>query len=227
MFREADSWIGEAERFRDARILQVRSEEAAVPSLPQSACVLIHALPLGRLGGMLNLKSQSGKLEEVRPPGSSGWNQGWNADGYALTYTADGKYTRSYSQWFRFGGVEGYDSYIVGVRPTGTGQSLKFLFAAEVMQEVRDFVSQAVAAMSAHFDLEPPYVVMISFLGIAGTHILTARNSSQEILRDSLLLPPVVCEEEMANYDELLTPLFDILYQTAGFSGAPLKITAP
>lgn len=230
MFREADAWIEEAEAFREQRIQAVLAVPLPIPTLKCDSSVFVHVLPLGRLDRLISLKNHLEHLRTaLRPLGEdySGYSFRFNADGYLIQHDSGNNQILAYSQWFRFGGVEGYDSWVVGSREAGAGQQLPSLFANEIVKDVRAYLPRALAAMNG-LGIEPPHVVMISLLGITGSRILYGRHGelSEPITRDSILLPPIVLEDENSNVLDQIGPLFDIIYQAGGLTGAPAQPAA-
>lgn len=222
MFREADSWVSAAEDFRDQRFVGVRGNEPVVPFLNRDASLFAHLLPLGRLRQLVNLGNHEARLRTDLPPLGSytGWSWHFNAEGFLVYYQNGAGHIQSYSQWFRFGGVEGYDSYVVAQRAASTGQQIKQFFAQDVVKDLLIWLPKALAAVSG-LGIEPPYVLMLSLFGLQQARILLARGFSDPIVSDRLLLPPVLIEDESVDVKDLLSPLFDIIWQTAGLPAAP------
>jgi hypothetical protein len=225
MFREADAWVKEAEAFRQLRIQAVLVTPLAIPTLKRESSVFVHVLPLGRLDRLIRLKNHLEYLRTaLRPLGEdySGYSSRFNADGYLIHHDSGNNQILAYSQWFRFGGVEGYDSWVVDSREIAAGQQFRSLFANDIVKDLRAYLPRALAAMNG-LGIEPPYVVMISLLGITDSRILYGRHGllSEPITRDAILLPPIILEDETSAVLELIDPLFDIIYQAGGLTGVP------
>jgi hypothetical protein len=220
MFREAESWSEAADAFRNARLKRVRTGRF-YPSVENSApAAFVHVLPLGRLSQLIDLAGPEAALRtSIRPLGRADHSTGFNADGFWLYYRSPDGTIQNYSLFFRFGGVEGYDSTIVQADDPSQSSPLKRLFAQELHRDTTRFVADAVKAMTSVLDIPAPYVVMLSILGISGTRLLLnpdrSGQTSDPIYANDLILPPVIIEEERENYTDILRPVFDVIWQAA------------
>ena len=158
---------------------------------------------------------------------SSGYSNRFNADGFQLFYQGAGSVIQSYTQWFRSGGVEGYDGKISGSRNFGAKDDIKLLYASEVCINVRSYVREAAKVIYDVFELDPPYIALVSLVGVGGTRIVIndSLRFGDEIIPVTLLLPPLIIENLGADIDALLQPILDVLWQSAGYSGELKRTT--
>ena len=226
MFQEAESWIEDAESFRRARIAVV-VEDRDSRRLQPGSCVFIHVLPLGRLKRLMDLSEIGSVLgQQVPPPWHQGWSNRFNADGHLTYTTLHDQHVGMYSQWFRFGGAEGFATGITGERDVGGGRPMPLLWADALVKVVIEYAQAAIDACTGLLQSDPPFGVFVSVLGVAGARIVNPRNGavrSEAIGPDSLYLPPVVVEHSGTNVATLLEPVFDVLWQSAGYARHPRR----
>lgn len=224
MFLETQSWVGQAEAFRDQRVERV-VRGAVIPSLNLGSSLFIHVLPLGRLEALLDLASRESQLRvQLPPPSSSGYSHRFNADGFLTYTTPNGVQVDSYTQWFRFGGVEGYDSGIVQSFDAGTGRTVRQFWAQHVCDTIRDWTEHAIEAIRNELETDPPYVVLISLCGLAGATIAIEGGrflGRHEITESPLRLPPLLVETSDSDIAGSLAPLLDVVWQAGGYPRAP------
>jgi len=127
MFLESASWVAQCDDLRRTRLNGLRS----FPGLDMTSVCLVHVLPLGRLDSIVDLRTPESILRTALPPlRQYGWSSRFNADGFLL-YTGDGTTVRSYTQWLRCGGAEGFSSSFVSRYDGGAG-SVLLLYGREL-----------------------------------------------------------------------------------------------
>lgn len=205
MFNEQQSWREEVESFRRSRLATVVGEAGTL--FDHESTTLIHVLPLCRLGELIDLKDKEEALRtQVPPPSHSGWNNRYNVDGF-MTYTLLGKnpiYT--YTQWFRFGGIEGFSSRFVRTR-----DDERLFYAGSLVDSIDKFVPSALQALSEVFDHSPPYAVTVSIVGAWQSRLadLNFYDEPELVDRNEIRLGPAIFERipDAATYAEVMTPL--------------------
>jgi hypothetical protein len=223
MFSEHDLWSEQAERFRAKRITRV--DTAPVKQwLDTRSPFFFHVLPLGRLDTMLDL---GGRYQELLPflfpPGYSGANGRFNADGL-MGYRQTDKFISGYTQLFRFGGFEGFDSENVRAGRYGFDDGQGYLSADHILQSAMAWFPKAVEFLATRMDVVAPYGLGVALKGIRGSEILSRDGWSEgsPIDVDELLLPLVVVNEpDTDTVRDALWPLFDVVWQSAGYAKAP------
>ena len=75
------------------------------------------------------------------------------------------------------------------------------------------------ANVQQELGLEPPIILMLSFLGVRGYRIAfgTFRDTRPAIDRDTVILPDVLMEDFSADPADVLRPVFDGVWQAAGW----------
>jgi hypothetical protein len=221
MFLESQSWTDEAQEFRRKRLDLIQSLQAH-PMIDVTNFVLLEILPLGRLNEMIDLRAHAEAMRMIKPPGASGWDHRFNADGFTTYARNAERAIRSYVQWFRFGGMEVYWSGVVRPGTSGKGK----LFAAGAVGEVlTNYVKMGTESLQGILGRDLPYVILFSLHGVRGASIPEPYGffDEHQIERDDMVLPPVTLEEQPQNLDEVLLPILDVLWQSAGFGGAPRR----
>jgi hypothetical protein len=225
MFLDAASWIHQAEAFRDVRLKRVRSE-GVIPLLTTGSALFVHVLPLGRLDGLMSFANNWQQLQTLLgPPDGSGYSHRFNADGF-LTFRHDHKnHVTAYTQWLRFGGVEGFLSEIVMNRDLGGNQPATLFFAQHTCDVALRFANDAIRAMQSALQIDPPFVVMLALFGLRDSYVHTQDmwlSDRTKIGVDSLLLPAITVND-VTQVAEAVQPLVDIVWQTGGLPSAPTK----
>lgn len=81
-----------------------------------------------------------------------------------------------------------------------------------------------------HFFVPGPYYLFIRFLSVGNLRLdpnellacgYEAKGKNKPLIRDELIFPPFKLEHSQVNLNEVLAPIFDILWNTFGFKSAP------
>lgn len=217
MFLEPRSWIGEANEFRRTRIASVLAGEVLSP-LRKEYAYFVHLLPLGRLDLMIDPVALMDRLDGLGPfDHQSGWSPRPNADGL-FVYNTIGQEIYSYTQWFRFGGVEGFTSGIGEVRNTN-----KIIWGDGLTEATRIFVQGAIERMRDVLALEPPIAIGLTLLGVIEGYLLRTYPSlqSRTFDRNRIDVPFVILEDVNADPKPVLQHALDVIWQAGGYGGAP------
>ncbi|MBA3559654.1 MAG: ATP-binding protein [Gemmatimonadaceae bacterium] len=226
MFNEQGQWSQAAELFREKRLARVGSGSVG-ELLDTHSPLFFHILPLGRLDGAISL---SGRYEELLrhlyPPGISGANGRYNVDGI-MGFHQRSQLISAYTQLFRFGGLEGYDTE--NVRPLSNSfdaDGTKFE-AHHMLRSAIDWFPKGVEFLSNRLDVVPPYALGVAVKGVRGSIIPVKHGWDQgaAIDVDDIVLPLTVIHETNADtVRDAVWSLFDVVWQSAGLSVAPRKV---
>jgi hypothetical protein len=120
-----------------------------------------------------------------------------------------------YAQLFRSGAIETVDGFTLTV----TEQSIPSVAYEEELIRATDSYLKLFLQLA----VEPPIAVMLSMIGVKGFTLATGQPYSLRrrvplIDRDVLLLPETVLEDLGQKPASLLRPLFDTVWQSAGFT---------
>jgi hypothetical protein len=138
----------------------------------------------------------------------------YNFDGL-LTFNDEGELITH--EWLRSGGVEAVTTSFrgkYGERPT----FMAYPFASALVE----FTSQAIQAMTDLMDLEPPFGVLVSLLGTAGSFIHLNQeiwSGSPRFANTDLLFPGIVIDDPSSDMSIQLRPVLDMIWQSAGLEG--------
>jgi hypothetical protein len=222
MFLETSTWSDEAEQFRAERSEKVRKRGLINVNLTSS--VFIHVLPLGRLNARIDLKQYEEKLRSLlSPPTNKGWGHRWDVDGFMTSTLGKNNLLDTYTQWFRFGGVEGYSAdYLRNWE--GNGKTVPIFQARQLTIMLERYVPEAVTAMREIFDHQAPYAVGVSVHNVRGSYIVVKENRLGEPIDQNDIVPPlvVVDESDPVNVRTALRPIVDTLWQSGGFAEEPV-----
>jgi len=75
--------------------------------------------------------------------------------------------------------------------------------------------------------IEPPFFIMVSFLGVKGYKIVFQKSEhyiaefTNEIDRMNLIIPEVIVENFDVNLSEVMKPIFDTIWNAAGYIASP------
>lgn len=160
----------------------------------------------------------------------------FNIDGFVrasrLEYVATTDF--GYTQVFRNGIVEAVDTSLLMINAWNRSQ-----FNSQVDPKAFDserYERKIVVALKRYLELQqflgsnPPFFVMLSFLGVKGYKIALRRpihsnnyitEYTSEIDRSNLIIPDMMLEDFDVNVASALRPVFDTVWNAAGFDGSP------
>lgn len=200
--------------FRYDRISKVIADEtpALLISGPK---IIFHLLPIASLDPVTQIDISSIKQRSVPAPmGTTSWNYRYNFDGF-LHYSSSnqGGATYAYLQVFRSGAIESV--YVLSENPQKIIQSQWY-------EEQLILALQQYLATEMDWGFNPPFFIMLSLIGVKGYEVSEKRINlfpltSYGIDRDILLLPEVLVEEYAVKAADILRPLFDAIWQSAGW----------
>jgi hypothetical protein len=203
-------------RFRDDRLARIVAGETPLP-MPHGAKMVLHILPIASFSGSsaVDVVSVYHNLVLLPPMSTDRWDSRMNLDG-CVTYwqpPQEDSYL-SYAQIFRSGVIEATDGFAL----TGGQNSIPpATYEEEVIKATGHYMK-----LVSKLGVQPPIVVMLAMLGVKGFTLATGprvqfRGRPPIIDRDMLLLPEVVVEDLAAQPAAVLRPIFDALWQAAGY----------
>lgn len=207
--------------FRNERVTTIIGGEMPVLMRPEAKIVL-HTIPYSAFDrpDPIDLAEAYGRRHELRMIGDTTRNSRHNLDGFVIYggRSGDGSGYEAYSQVFRNGIIEAVNSYILEGNKghvTGPTPIPSHFYEDEIIAALR-----ATLSLLNSIGVEPPVAIMLSLLGVKGlTMAMDAHSifSQPGIDRDVLLLPEVVMEEFDQTAEEILRPIFEGVWQAAGF----------
>lgn len=206
-------------RFRAERLGLITTGEGQEPIARGVPIAVLHLVPWNAFVPTHTYDIQASlrriSPRNLAPVGALGYDERFNFDGY-LTYrrTLDGKQV-DYCQLFRNGAIEAVRAGWVTEHYGRKGIPSTSLAEGLIAALGRYFqVQQA-------FEVQPPVWVMLSLLRCRGLVLwvsLTDSPDEHTIDRDELIMPEVQVDDLNADPSAVLRPVFDILWQAAGFS---------
>jgi hypothetical protein len=211
-------------RFRDERVARIVADETPVVLPPDHVRVVLHVVPVAALDPTARLDITHlirAPQHCPRPLGSNGWHHRHNLDGF-LTYQTFDKIDEgiSYVQLFRSGAIEAVEG---GTCPRPTPQSILFRFGhyEEVLIDGLNGYLKVLQELGS----TPPAFVLLTVLGVKGYVLTTDRGDGwrcpHRIDRDALFLPDVLVDDFPQPADVILRPVFDSVWQAAGWARSP------
>ena len=201
--------------FRTDRIARIHSRETPVP-LDPGGCMAVHALPLGSFMATtaVDIAVYESSSIYLPPLGASGFDRRINLDGVVNFSGAHDSSSRAYTQVFRSGVVES-----VAVLRTHDDRMLLPSVAYE--QDVVKFLTSFLR-FAGEFEIEPPYYVFLSLVGVRGCEFAVRAGTVwpddvNQLREDMLILPEVVVQDRDEKPDQLLRPVFDMVWNAFGF----------
>jgi hypothetical protein len=214
-FLQSDGLRARVREFRAERLGRIGAGEFPVTMIEGPRTVL-HILPVASLaeGPLLDPRRFRDQNEFLMPLHSRGWDPHFNFDGFVVAHTVGGGEYSSYVQVFRNGAVEAVESAMMD-KDDGRRLIPSQLYEEEILNGLDRYLK-----LLSKVEIQPPYVVMLSLLGIRGFVMGTSRRPMFRracIDRDDLVLPDRVLLDVSEPLDRFMQPLFDSVWQSFGF----------
>ncbi|MGK0182002.1 MAG: hypothetical protein ACI9YB_001296 [Halioglobus sp.] len=203
------------ESFHAERINKIRNGHTPIDTKPSRPKVALHLIPLSAfklpkpLVDVNELQEKETLLQTFDQRTAS---SRYNIDGY-VQYSSDGPRS-SYTQFFRNGIIE-----TVGEYPF----DIKCVRIKEVQDNIiRSFKNYLSAYIK--LNISPPYLLYVALLVVDGftfytgdQKILDGSNTTNTIDRQAVVLPDILIEDYQPNFEQTFKPLFDALWNAAGW----------
>jgi len=208
--------------FRMERLSAIVAGETPVP-LNDGAKIVLHIVPFGAFDPAVRIDvtslsdDQLDLLTPIYTPRLE-YIRRYNFDGF-LTYAEfqDPPSTHSYLQIFRNGMIEAAEAVFLN------NERDKSLLISPFERELLDATSRFLQ-LQKHLGVEPPLLVMLTLLGVFGYSIpvdpVRFRQTRHPIDRDMLSISEVLVESFQYDIDSVMRPIFDAVWNAAGWSGS-------
>lgn len=219
-FALSESLPEKVRRFRDERLARIVADETPVVLFP-SPRIVLHLLPISALEPIVqfDLARFEHKRDDLMPLSGGGSSFRYNLDG-VVSYSPpfQGAGSHGYVQLFRNGRVESVESYMLSVAMNNLMPDEKLIPHEQLESSLIHNVKGYLSAQHT-LGLEPPIVLMLSLMGVKDYYLAFGRfgDTRQPIDRDALLLPDILVEDFATKPDRLLRPVFDAIWQAAGW----------
>lgn len=219
-FMAAETAYENLRRFRAERVARILALEtpAAMTDGPK---LIFHALPVSVddevWPRLLNLEAQA-VVQALALIGGTTRDFRFNLDGYVVHTQRDDPSRQCYTQLFRSGGIEAVSGGVV------TKDERRGGFYPQYMEE------KVIGAMNAYkrfwgtLAVTPPLSVSLTLSGVKGWRALIgpAYGESEAVFDRDIVSPPEVMLSDFAtSSDVLLRPIFDFVWNGAGYGHAP------
>jgi len=206
--------------FRDERLAMILSGQTPI-QLYDSAKLVVHVVPYVSMspGTSIDPLTVKRARAQIRPIGGPGYPR-FNVDGF-LTFSppSSGLASDAYAQVFRNGVIEYVEcGFVVSREERRLVASIAY--EEEFMERAREMF-----ALFAELDLRPPAAIFVTLLGVQGATMLVSgfhyrAPESHGFDRDVVRVPEIVVQDYEGEMGATLRPLFDAIWQAAGFAGS-------
>jgi hypothetical protein len=205
--------------FVSDRIARIASGNTPV-LMPKGAKLIVHLLPIESFSARLSFGTDllNSLHMRMRPLASNrGWTPRFNLDGViTCDYSDFNQPSTCYVQIFRNGILEITADDITYALPNDSEQKLYFRTHYEnyLLQRLPEYLE-----CQRTLAIPPPIWVFVTLIGMKGVGILRTRSFTPmpPIDRDVLRLPDVEITEFPIDSFELLKPLYDMIWNAAGY----------
>ncbi|HZV34674.1 MAG TPA: ATP-binding protein [Verrucomicrobiae bacterium] len=216
-FALSESYAEKIRAFRLERINALLNRTLTV-RLSEAPKTVLHILPLVsfQAGFRVDLDPiGSGELVMPVPMAARGVISHHNFDGI-INFSSKENYAYSYVQLFRTGCLEAVESVLLQPR-----DERKLFPGAAFEKEIIQCGNRMIELLRA-LQIEPPYVVMLSFLGVRDYSMFPGpmkwNPASHQVERDHLFLDEVVIADVTQEFSRALRPAFDQLWNSCGWA---------
>lgn len=219
----SETVIERLRRFRDERLARIVADETPIV-LNQNPRVVLHVLPVQPLaaGESLDIRialSHSSSL--LWPMNFRSGGTRFNIDGFVSYGSPRNSRHDAYLQLFRNGAIESVEAAMI-YPPVDEKLVPSELLEREVILAVERYCQ-----FYSKVGIAPPFVVILSLLGVRGYKVATGRRDSwrrldepNEIDREVVVLPDIVIQDypsDKHSVGRLLRPIFDTMWQASGW----------
>ena len=195
-FNLTASTIERMGQFRRERLDLLTTSEGPFHMVDGRPRYALHVLPFTMFGTTRGhrfrlLKEQA--FAELRPLAARGWDFRYNFDGFA-TFAPRESPTSSYAQFFRSGAIEAVTTEASITYPGETVVRLDLgAMEGHVIRQLQGYLT-----MLGRLDIQPPYAIGLSLVGVRGAEIQLYRhdlhNFPRPIDRDRIVVPEMVID---------------------------------
>ena len=216
-FSLGDSLRERMQSFRMERLNAILTRALSI-QLSESPRMVMHIMPVCsfRAGFRIGLERVTACDPQIlRPMAARGMVSQFNYDGL-ITFSSTEKAAYSHLQVFRNGCVEAADSSLLEPK-----DGRKFFPSANFEREVIHCGERLLGLLRA-LAVEPPYVVMLSFLGVRGYNMFVGsirwQPSAHPVERDHLYLDEVIVDATEPDFSRAIRPAFDQVWNSCGWA---------
>jgi hypothetical protein len=210
--------------FRDDRVGKILSGNGLIRET-SSTVLVFHLIPINSFADRTSLDISSLATEHrdlgVHKDGTR--SHLINFDGLvAYTYHNNRDNPVDYTQLFRNGAIETVEADMSGSGPDGKS----FVSSKEVEKSLRANLHRNLTFFDKH-GINPPFFGSITLFGVQGKTLAThqhdphQRDQCDPFDRDIIVFPEFQIDDTAKSIDQILRPVFDLLWQAAGKISCP------
>lgn len=214
-FNESAAVYERSRQFRKNRVIDIISNNEMPVDIADGGRLVLHLIPLIsiRSNSTSNIEP-SPKIRSMFPAfGSDAGSSFINVDGLVVTGSAGGE-TNSYTLVYRSGIIETVEA--LGVRSPNEQISLRFI-EKRIMEVLALYIAGLIG-----FDIQPPYVLMLSFLNM-DDYVPSPELGffgGKSMKRSMVLLPEMTIPDHLPDYTDHLQPLYGVIWNAFGLEKA-------
>lgn len=219
-FVGGEEFITKTRRFREERLARLVASDTPVP-VTAGAFVLLHLIPLVGFEGRFQTDFGFVSKDEAKLLPSRSliqhWQSRFNVDGFVYALWPEKKEGAiEFVQVFRSGAIEYVDAHTADFpKVTGCLLETRVLLALKAHMSVLE--EQGAAR---------PFVVFLSLHGVEGRKLVDTTYDHRpwedpfKFDRDTVLLPDVMLVDDGRSIEDVMKPVFDVMWQAAGWPGS-------
>ncbi len=223
LFAQSEALTERMRRFRHERLSAVQAGETLI-GLGAWPKIVLHLIPLQSFkpGTTLDLSHAQNKLTGLRPFQAQNWSYRHNFEGFATFTTDHGEgNTFTYVQIFRSGALEAVDRFMLD---SSGKQEQRHIPGADFERTIASALPSYLAILGG-LGIQPPVFLGLSLLGVKGYQMYVEGQGPfsripRIIERQDLVLPEIAVGDFAAEPFKLLKPVFDIVWNAAGWPGS-------
>lgn len=203
--------------FRIARLSAISAGETPA-LLHGNAKLVLHVIPLSISDRttQLDVAAMANYRSDLTPMAATGWNHRFNLDGF-LTFTSPtADCGDAYLQIFRNGSLEAVEAYMLNRVDQEGVRRIPSLLLEELLRLLPKYLR-----VQQQLGVSPPLFIMLSLVGLSG-HVLVNNHAvldlrQHTIDRKELILPEVLVDDFGSDWNRVMQPVFDALWNAAGW----------
>lgn len=220
-FQLTDSFNERIRGFRFQRLSKIVGDELEI-KLMEHPPVVLHSVSLSSFESVIriDLPSLEKKVHKlvpvIYPEGINNWGHLYNLDGYMSRSILDDGRVYAYMQIFRNGVIEVVDALSMHNKN-------KLIPHAEIEELILNNLKR-MTNLQEELGITGPYALFVSLPNIGGYKIRFGGmqsfyiNQTERVIHEkSLLFPEVVIQKSDEDYEAVLKPIFDILWNASGY----------
>ena len=215
-FSQGETLREKMRAFRTERLNAIEKRSLTI-RLSDTPKMVLHVLPVNsfRQGFRIDLEQVAGgDVQALRPMAARGLVCQFNYDGL-IAFSSTERHAYSHVQVFRNGCLEASNSSLLEPKDGRT------FFPSAMFEREIIVCGNRMLDVLRKIEIPPPYVVMLSFLGVRGYNMLVGsirwQPSAHPVERDHLYLDEVIIDDAGIDFARAIRPAFDQVWNSCGW----------